>query len=193
MQSRMEKYYQPKKTEAKRSDRNAKLYQEIYKNYDSLENLPLSNNINEIDATSLKKMVLEKEEVKEEKNLKYKEEVTENSFSRREKLDENKIHDINKLLEHAKKENSKLKDDTITRKSYNFLSTLESKELTKEEVMKAKEAYEKKSDIPDNEVKYQTKKISVDPSIEQVLTNTASLSLDILSDLKPNDDNSGVV
>jgi hypothetical protein len=115
-----------------------------------------------------------------------------------------KIHDINKLLEYAKNENNKLKDNPSNHENtsnYKLLETLENKVITKEDLTST---YNKpstpnttynnqnpnKTQDSTSELKYQTKKISVNPSIDQIITSdsTSSLSLDILSDLKPNGD-----
>lgn len=199
MESRMDKYYRENNSEMQRSSKNAKLYREVYQTYNDLENLPIPDNTNEIDIPELRKMVQrEKQDLTKTREMKYHipEEPPKEKTS-------NKIHDINKLLEYAKNENNKLKDHNLSTEdtsNYKLLETLEDRNITKSDISldnltditnKINPSEESSLDST-NELKYQTKKISENPSIEQIIPNdnkeslnTASLSLDILSDLKP--------
>jgi len=205
MESRMDKYYRENNSDMQRSSKNAKLYREVYQTYNDLENLPIPDNTNEIDIPELRKIVQsQKQDLTKTREMKYHipEDIPKEKTS-------NKIHDINKLLEYAKNENNKLKDNNSSAEdtsNYRILETLEDKNITKSD---KKNSLDNLTGIPNkindseeqildsnndstNELKYQTKKISENPSIEQIIPNdnketlnTASLSLDILSDLKP--------
>ena len=192
MESRMDKYYREEvNPNMQRSSKNAKLYKEVYSNYDNLENLPIPDNTNEIDMPELRKLMRgEKNSVDKVRNN-----DNETNYTN-DKPDANKIYDINKLLEHAKSENNKLKDNKhYDSSNYKILETLgdSSEPISYEDVEEDKV---NKEDVlsQTRELKYQTKKISDNPVIEQIIPedskefNTASLSLDILSDLKPNGD-----
>lgn len=191
----MEKYYREDDPRMKRSSKNARLYQEVYNNYDNLDNLPIPDNTNEIDRVELERMVKgdsEESKIRREDKYIYQEEQIKND----KQAPGNKIHDINMLLENAKKENEKLKEndtfDSEISTNYKLLSTLENKILTKDDIELHQNKYNNNcQEVEQSELKYQTKRISVDPNINQIITHdtTSSLSLDILSDLKPNDDN----
>lgn len=195
MESRMDKYYREDDPRMKRSSKNARLYQEVYNNYDNLDNLPIPDNTNEIDRVELERMVKgdsEESKIRREDKYIYQEEQIKND----KQAPGNKIHDINMLLENAKKENEKLKEndtfDSEISTNYKLLSTLENKILTKDDIELHQNKYNNNcQEVEQSELKYQTKRISVDPNINQIITHdtTSSLSLDILSDLKPNDDN----
>jgi hypothetical protein len=174
-----------------RSSKNANLYREIYGDYNNLDNLPIPDNTDEIDLQKLKKIMHQDEEelskTREMKFAKLEQEVNKNEEP------DSKIYDINKLLEYAKNENNKLKEQPINHENtsnYKLLQTLENKVLTKEEIFNSGSSNNEDSKENTSELKYQTKKISVNPSIDQIITSdsTSSLSLDILSDLKPNGD-----
>lgn len=194
----MEKYYREDNSNMRRSSKNVRLYREVYNDYDNLDNLPIPDNTNEIDRTELEKMVkgtVEDSKIKREDKYLYQEE----QIVKEKQVPTNKIYDINMLLENAKKENEKLKENdslgSDSTSNYRLLSTLENKILTKGDI----ELYQNKYDSnyegeEQGELKYQTKRISVDPNIDQIITHdtTSSLSLDILSDLKSSDDSNVV-
>lgn len=191
MESRMDKYYREDENPSmQRSSKNAKLYRDVYSDYDNLENLPIPDNTNVIDMPELRKLM----RGEEDNNRRIRESKYEESV--KEKVDPDKIYDINKLLEHARSENNKLKDNKhYDTSNYKILETFgdkvepidydneEDNEIEKEDILSQT-----------RELKYQTKKISDNPVIEQIIPedskefNTASLSLDILSDLKPTGD-----
>lgn len=175
-----------------RTSRNSRLYREVYGKYGELDNLPIQDNTDEIDMEKLREMV----NPKASGNTKGF--VNDIVFERNViKNDDQKVYDINKLLERAKYENNKLKEP-LKRKTEinrNILQTLENNELSLDEIKKACQKYEvnKVSDdgnICENELfvtremKYHTKQISVDPLIEQVISDS-ELSLDLFEDLKP--------
>lgn len=146
MESRVKKYYsediqvQNQGVSATRSSRNANLYKHIYGKYENLDNLPISDNTNEIDMDKLKELISNQDST-EEKHVQDNLNVLE---QRKRQIDEQKIYDINKILEKAKHENSKLKNTSPTKikPRKELLSTLESTELSVEEINEAKKYYQ---------------------------------------------------
>ena len=204
MDSRTSKYYELEENNSdvipSRSSRNSRLYREVYGENGEFDNIPVTDNANEIDIDSLRELVSssnKKEASREKANLSVLE-------TRKRDIDETKVHDINKLLEKAKYENNKLKGNDHKKISVNrdILSTLGTTELSLDEIREACRKYEEsinkdnkneKSDKSDltmtREMKYFTRQLSKDPLVEQVVTEDDSdLSLDLLSDLKPTGD-----
>ncbi len=199
MQSRMEKYYKQDLSEFKRTNKNASLYKEVYGEYSNLDNLPIPDNTNEIDITKLKQIIESRDDyhkAKEahESNVGTSDSTKINYDSLKEedeiRKQEQKIYDINKLLEKAKNDNKKLKEASqkLIDTNYNFLSTLQDSELSISEIEKAKEALENKQNVNKiDERKYQTKRVLDDPTVDQLIPTNSS-PLDLLSDLKPTED-----
>ena len=176
MQSRMEKYYHEDLSKMMRTKKNEKLYKEVYGNLE-IDDVPLVDNSDVIDASELNKMITSRGEYQKLKEYelvkeKKKEEVIEEEVKKEQK----QVYDINEFLTKAKLENSKLKDMSIDevketqKKEHNFLMDMEASELPKVD-----------------DFKFHTKEISKDPHVTQIV-NTNSLPLDILTDLKPTDD-----
>lgn len=164
METRMEKYYKDNPEYYKRSKRNESLYKDVYKDINNLENLPIPDNSNEIDINGLKQIISSRDEYRKNKELE-RTFIREKSLVEEPKEDKNRVYDINVLLETAKNEVNKCNE--VEGKKLirtNFLTNLEEANIEedKEEVIEPKE----------------NKK---DPS------NTDSLPLDILVDLKGND------
>lgn len=173
MESRMEKYYRKDLSEYSRSKKNADLYKKVYGNYGNFEHLPVSDNFSEIDINALNNMVSSREDYQKARAV---EEITNGSIKiktmeeKEEKIiPERKIYDINELIEKARNENAKAKEmmKNNTQK-YNFLHTLESSSLPKE----INKVITKEENLATSENK-------------QNMSTSASLSLEILSDLKP--------
>jgi len=182
MASRMDKYSQ-NMSGMSRSEKNKNIYKNVSQNdYFSYEKLPVSSNVNEINIYELKKIATNRDEYRKLKELENTISLKRSDIKEEEvKVEkEEPIYDINELLAKARREKEKLQEvqKKIINTNYNFLSSLES-------------SYEKVSDglevIHKDDVKYQTKKINDNPSIEQIMDETRNLSLDILSDLKPTD------
>lgn len=182
-----------------RSSRNARLYKQVYGSYDDLENLPLEDNTNEIDMAKLRELVLNNNTEKEKEFLKDNLNILE---QKKRRIDEQKLYDINKILENAKYENSKLKQTTASVKKprTDLLATLKSTELSLEEINEAKAKYhemlnkeEENSTKEDDlsitrEIKYKNLSDSIEDETngdEEKKYNTNSLSLDLFEDLKP--------
>lgn len=165
MESRMDKYYEDDLSNFKRIKRNEELYKNVYKEISDLENLPIPDNSNEIDINGLKKIISSREEYKKNKEL----ERT-NSIPRKEIesaiKNENKVYDINVLLENAKNEIDRTNAYRKKIVDNNFLTSLED------------------ANIPPSD---DAMEISV-PMNNDKNKNEDSLPLDILADLKGGDD-----
>ena len=132
-----------------RTSKNAKLYREVYGKYENLDNLPIEDNTEEIDIESLKELITNSNKEETHKELREHLDILD---TRKRKIDEQKLYDINKILEKAKNDNSKLNNTTIreTIVNKNILSTLESREISLTEI---KEASLKYDQIKEEEVK----------------------------------------
>lgn len=197
MTSRTEKYYtENQTTTSTRSSRNERLYREVYGKYDNSDNLPLEDNTNEIDMAKLKELVLNSSSKQEEKELSQTKEHFSILEQRKRNIDEQKLYDINKILEKAKYENNKLKETTSTlpKIDKSILSTLQSTELSIPEIKEASKKYEMKEEIQlDNKETELEEKLSMTRELkyhnlveeEPISSATSDLSLDLFSDLKP--------
>jgi len=165
MESRMEKYYNENSQEFSRSKKNTNLYKEVYGSYSELEYLPVSDNVSEIDASRLKEIVASREDFQKTKTP-----VAVLEENNTKKYEENKVYDINELIEKEKNSKTKESVHNETSQSYNYLKTLESKELLKSQI---NEVIEREERTTESIIETQ---------------QTSSLSLDILSDLKPTGD-----
>lgn len=202
MTSRTDKYFESEtnnidSTFSTRSSRNSRLYKEVYGRYGDLDNLPVEDNTDEIDMERLRELLSNPEQKKEETEIRENMNILE---QRKRQIDEQKVYDINKILEKAKYENHKLKEPNIP--SYkvdrNILSTLQSSELSLDEIKQAKLDYEQQLKEKEDklekelsmtrEIKYQNLSSSLPE--EEVIENKTKredndLSLDLFSDLKP--------
>lgn len=184
-----------------RSSRNARLYKNIYEDYEDLDKLPIEDNSNEIDMKKLRELVLNNNSKKEEKQIKENLNILE---QRKRQIDEQKLYDINKILEKAKYENSKLKETTspIKKSKRDILSTLQSTELSLEEIRKAQAQYQEQTKeikleakneeelSMTREIKYKNLALEQQKELEKEQTkdikvDTNSLSLDLFAELKP--------
>ena len=187
MGKRMDKYEQSSNDVIpKRSEKNKELYKQIYNAYDEFENLVVPSNAKEIDINDLKKEISSRDEYRQIKDV---ESIT-NTNTRIKRIDEedeiverpeetkqeDAVYDINQLLDKAVSSNKK--EDTIepTLSSGDYLKKLKL-DRTKTNLEQVKEMYNSMEDDMDN---------------NEELLKTASLSLEILSDLKGTDDNTAV-
>ncbi len=191
----MEKYYKQDLSQYKRTVKNQNLYKEVNENYNNFDNLPIPDNTNEIDIDKLKELLANHDEIPKRKNIQKEPQDLPTPPSDHDlTIQEQKIHDINQLLEKARNENIKLKEASkkLINTNYNFLETLEENRLTVNEIQKAKQQLETKDNHPQEEPKsnekYQTKRLSDDPTIDQIISKD-TLPLDLLSDLKSNHEN----
>lgn len=167
MESRMEKYYKEDMSTLERSKKNAKLYKEVSKEISDLENLPIPDNSNEIDLEGLKQIISSRDEYRKSKELERT--IIKNKPLVEDIKEENRIYDINVLLENAKNELNR--EHSVTNKKLinaNFLTNLEEANIPSSDdaLELVHEEIEKKEKISD----------------------TDSLPLDILMDLKGTDD-----
>jgi len=166
MESRMEKYYKEDLSTFERSKKNAALYKEVSGEIADLENLPIPDNSNEIDMDGLKQIISSRDEYRKNKELER------TLVSRKPLVEEEqkkeKIYDINVLLENAKNEVNR--SNSVTNKKMinaNFLTNLEEANIPNSD-----DAMEVSIPLPDKKEK---------------ISNTDSLPLDILMDLKGNE------
>ena len=164
MGNRMDKYNDSNVDNIpKRSDRNKDLYRQIYNAYDEFENLVVPSNAKEIDLSTLKREISSRDEYKKIKDYG---DITNNKVIRKEIIQEeqkkeNEIYDINELIKNAVKENTNESNNVDFSDKEDYLKRL-------------------KLDNADIE-----KEVSEDIDIdEEELMKTANLSLDLLSDLK---------
>lgn len=170
MDSRMDKYSKNDDIPT-RSDKNKELYRQVYNAYDEFENLVVPSNAREIDLTELKREVTGREEYREMREVSN---ITNNKIIRKERVleeqkKENEIYDINELLNKAVSEKKKpeLIEPKLANSDYLKKLKLDSYKTNIEQV---KEMYD---DIKEESM-YE----------DESLLKTANLSLEILSDLK---------
>lgn len=166
MESRMEKYYKDDLSTFERTKKNQELYKDISGQISDLDKLPIPDNSNEIDVTSLKEIISSRDEYRKAKEM-GRTFVSDKPLVEEKKKDDNRIYDINVLLENAKNEINRNAEVTNEKKiNANFLTNLE-----EASVPKADEAMEIASEV----------------NKEKELSSTDSLPLDILMDLKGDD------
>ena len=174
MESRMEKYYKEDLSSFNRTKRNEKLYRDISSEISNLDNLPIPDNLSEIDINGLKEIISSRDEYRKEKELKKRYTFRREEILRKELKENNRIYDINVLLENAKNEINKsaeVNKEENKKIDANFLTSLEDANIPV-----ADDAIELSEQLPEKEEKE---------------SNTDSLPLDILVDLK-GDDNTAV-
>ncbi len=183
MSSRMDKYKENINEEAipTRSDKNKELYRQIYNAYDEFENLIVPSNAREINPGELKKEIRSREDYHRKKdydaltnNDKDENNPINNTIIRKEIIkeeqkQEEEIYDINELLNKAKSDNKKpeLIEPTLSNADYLKKLKLDNRKTNIEQV---KEMYE--------DIKEESREE------DEALLKTANLSLEILSDLK---------
>lgn len=150
----------------KRSVRNQELYKQVYNAYDDFENLVVPSNAKEIDLSTLKKEISSRDEYRKIKDYG---DITNNKVIRKEIIQEeqkreNEIYDINVLMKNAVENN---KEDVVSvDDSVDYLSKLKLDDV----------------DLSDD----------VEEEIDEELLKTANLSLDLLADLKGDNENTMV-
>ena len=188
MASRMDRYNESK-SNITRSAKHQNMYNSISSsNYLNYEKLPVSSNVNEIDINTLKKIATNRDEYRKLKELEDTMVIKRDKIiERKEEVKEEKIRDINELIEKARGEREKLMgvQEKISNTHYNFLNSLEANE----DYEKLEQEKQKELDKLEmtRQYKFQTKRLNENPTIEQIMSDTAKLSLEILEDLKPSD------
>ena len=167
MESRMEKYYKENPEYYKRSKRNEALYRDITRDMNDLDNLPIPDNSNEIDIDGLKQIISSRDEYRKAKDMGRT--VTRERVVEEPKEDKRRVYDINVLLETAKNEVNK--NNEVEGKKLinaNFLTDLDD------------------ANLPSNDL-VEVSEVTSDNEKEKEVSNTDSLPLDILVDLKGTD------
>ena len=180
MGSRMDKYKNSNENIPTRSSKNKELYKQIYNAYDDFENLIVPSNSREITMSDLKKEITSRSEYREKKELanitsdkneeplilykERKEEKTNNN--------QNNVYDINELLNKAIDEKKEEPNDESKISNGDYLKKLKL-DKRKTNIEQVKEMY---ADIKE------------DKEEDESLLKTANLSLEILSDLKSDND-----
>lgn len=165
MESRMEKYYRENPEYYKRSKRNAGLYKDIDNNINDLENLPIPDNSNEIDINGLKQIISSRDEYRKAKDMGRT--ITRKMVEEEPREEKRRVYDINVLLETAKNEVNK--NNEVEGKKLinaNFLTDLDDANVPSNDFVEVSEVTSEK---------------------EKEVSNTDSLPLDILVDLKGTD------
>lgn len=167
MESRMEKYYKENPEYYKRSKRNEALYRDITRDMNDLDNLPIPDNSNEIDIDGLKQIISSRDEYRKAKDMGRT--VTRERVVEEPKEDKRRVYDINVLLETAKNEVNK--NNEVEGKKLinaNFLTDLDD------------------ANVPSNDL-VEVSEVTSENEKEKEVSNTDSLPLDILVDLKGTD------
>jgi len=175
-----------------RSSRNSRLYREVYGKYEDLDNLPIEDNTDEIDMEKLRELVYNNENTIEHRELKENLDVLD---VRKRNIDKERMYDINKILEKAKYENSKLKEPIPKTKYHsNILSTLELKTISNDNEKDTLnnlniEKPEESNIYMTREFKFKElndkiNELNSNPLIDNVMSD-CELSLDLFEDLKP--------
>lgn len=167
MESRMEKYYKKNPEYYKRSKRNEALYRDITRDMNDLDNLPIPDNSNEIDIDGLKQIISSRDEYRKAKDMGRT--VTRERVVEEPKEDKRRVYDINVLLETAKNEVNK--NNEVEGKKLinaNFLTDLDD------------------ANLPSNDL-VEVSEVTSENEKEKEVSNTDSLPLDILVDLKGTD------
>lgn len=165
MESRMEKYYRENPEYYKRSKRNVNLYKDIDNNINDLENLPIPDNSNEIDINGLKQIISSRDEYRKAKDMGRT--ITRKRVEEEPREEKRRVYDINVLLETAKNEVNK--NNEVEGKKLinaNFLTDLDDANVPSNDFVEVSEVTSEK---------------------EKEVSNTDSLPLDILVDLKGTD------
>ena len=176
MASRMERYYKTDSNDSKRSERNAVLYREIYDEaqYSNIEGIATIEKTNEIDIRQIKEL-LKNRDIKNVKEpyISKTPIVTKNM-----EVDEIKNYDIKEILTKAKVENTdENKYRSLGNTQYDILKNLS-----------LKENFDRKDYEPEEELKELIHTITSTSVLKKM--NDDELSLGILSDLMPDDENS---
>lgn len=177
MGSRMDKYKKEVSQVPKRSEKNQELYKQIYNAYDEFENLVVPSNAREITMSELKKEITSREAYREKKVYDdIADKVTYEKPIQKEKKvvqEDNKVYDIRELLSKAISNQDETKENMDKLSSGDYLKKIKV-DSHKTNIEQVKEIYE---DTLEEEMEE-----------DESLLKTANLSLEILSDLKSDND-----
>lgn len=175
METRIDKYNN--KNIPTRVEKNKELYTKIYSAYDEFENYKIPIDSNEVDLSNVKRNVTSREEYRQVKNYSS---ATNSKIVKRDpdvyKVDFDKnteVYDVKDMIKEAK---DARKTEINEEKEENYLKKL-NLDLEKTNLEKMKEMY---TDV------------TLSEDEEEKLSNTANLSLEILSDLKGDNENTVV-
>lgn len=174
MESRMEKYYKEDLSNFNRTKKNEQLYRDISSEISELDNLPIPDNSNEIDINGLRKIVSSRDEYRKAKDLGRTVTLPKREITKEVPKESGRIYDINVLLENAKNEINKSAEVNKEEKriNTNFLTNLEDANIP--DIPEVDDAMALSEEVPKDDK-------------EQKESNTDSLPLDILVDLKGDD------
>lgn len=202
MNTRMDKYREEREMInsndiPKRSDKNKELYRQVYNAYDEFENLIVPSNVKEIDLDDLKKEVTNRSDYHRMKEY---HEITSDGISDNNKIirkervkeqqrQENEIYDIKELLNKAVSEKGDIVNTIEDNTHEDYLKKLKLDNIDRDIVNDGKITnIELIKDMYDDQVKEFNEEIENSQDNEELM-ETANLSLEILSDLKS--DNEG--
>ena len=177
MNSRMDKYNNQEEKIPTRSDKNKELYKQIYNAYDDFENLVVPSNSREISLKDLNKEITSRQEYRDKKIYK---DITNsndnNKVVRKERIQEEQkkeaeIYEINLMLDKAVNSKRETESNDVSMSSGDYLKRLKL-DNRRTNIEQVKEIYD---NIQEEEE-------------EEALMKTANLSLEILSDLKGEND-----
>ena len=177
MGSRMDKYKKDVNDVPKRSDKNQALYKQIYNAYDEFENLVVPSNAREITMSELKKEITSRQAYREKKVYDdIADEVIKDIPVQKETKtvqEDNQVYDIRELLSKAISNQDETKNNMDKLSSGDYLKKIKV-DSRKTNIEQVKEIYE---DTLEEELEE-----------DESLLKTANLSLEILSDLKSDND-----
>lgn len=176
MSSRMDKYKNIDNI-PKRSEKNQDLYKQIYNAYDEFENLVVPSNAREIDLSDLKREVSNRDEYRKLKDYGSitNNRVVKKKIIQEQREKENQIYDINELLDIAISSSEKNNTIEPTLSSGDYLKKLKL-DNNRSNIEQIKEMYD---EMANDDILEE----------DESLMKTANLSLEILSDLKSDNDN----
>lgn len=183
MKSRMDRYNNVEQNQSARTKKNQDLYEDIYSNTFSSSNVTLLDNASEIDISRIQELVQNREgynRIKEFKSIlktPVAEEENEN-YDIYEDID-NKIYDINMILEEAK-----AKRGTSEREKYRNLKNTQYNILTKLNLNEEEEKDEMVTDFFTQDKTIKDLLVTLDEDKNQELQTKTSL--DLFENLKGN-------
>ena len=178
MGSRMDKYKNNNENIPTRSSKNKELYKQVYNAYDDFENLIVPSNSREITMSDLKKEIASRSEYREKKELdnissnKKEEPLIFYKEKKEENIEQDNVYDINELLNKAIDNQKNVQNNESKISNGDYLKKLKL-DKRKTNIEQVKEMY---ADIKE------------DDEEDESLLKTANLSLEILSDLKSDND-----
>ena len=157
-----------------RSNKNKDLYKQVYNAYDEFENLIVPSNAREINPKDLNKEITSRQDYHRKRDydgiINSDKETIRDERTEEIAIEKNEVYDINELLNKAvgERKNTEINEDVLSNNDYLKKLKLDNSKTNIEQV---KELYE---DLQEEE--------------EEELMKTANLSLEILSDLKGNNE-----